>query len=138
MDHTVVHFDIPADEPERAASFYRELFGWGIEPWQPPGGGPGTLGGVEYWLISTVPTDGQGRPQRPGVNGGLIRRRAPEQPLVNYIGVESVADYAIRAEGLGGQVVLPKSPIPGVGWFCFLKDTEGNVIGLFEADTSAA
>jgi predicted enzyme related to lactoylglutathione lyase len=138
MDHTVVHFEIPADEPERAAQFYRDLFGWTIEKWQPPSASPDQAGAIDYWLISTVPTDGQGRPTRPGVNGGLMRRMNPGQPFANYISVESVADYLIRAEGLGGQVAVPKSPIPGVGWFAYIKDTEGNVIGLLERDPSAA
>jgi catechol 2,3-dioxygenase-like lactoylglutathione lyase family enzyme len=71
MDHTIVHFEIPADDPERATKFYRELFGWDIKKHDAPGG-------PEYWLISTVPTDSQGRPARPGVNGGLMRRVRPE------------------------------------------------------------
>jgi len=137
MDHTVVHFGIPADEPDRAAQFYYELFGWVIEKHQ-SSGEPGVSNSRDYWLISTVPTDGQGRPIRPGVNGGLMRRLQPGQPPVNYISVESVADYAIRAEGLGGQVVVPKSAVPGMGWYAFINDTEGNLIGLWESDPNAA
>src|SRR2546425_11281512 len=67
MDHTVVHFEIPADDPERAAKFYRELFGWEISRWgNPAGAGEGP----EYWMVRTVPTDAKGQPTRPGVNGG--------------------------------------------------------------------
>src|SRR5207245_6346949 len=69
MDHTVVHFEIPADDPERAAKFYRELFGWEISRWgNPAGAGEGP----EYWMVRTVPTDAKGQPTRPGVNGGNI------------------------------------------------------------------
>jgi uncharacterized protein len=61
MDNTVVHFEIPADQPERAAQFYRELFGWDIQKMGQAGGG-----GIDYWFARTVPTDNQGRPVRPG------------------------------------------------------------------------
>ena len=131
MDHTVVHFEIPADDPERAVAFYRELFGWSINKFE---GGPGF---PEYWGIHTVPADAQGRPSRPGVNGGLMRRMHPQQPPANYISVESVDDYLARAVELGGQLALPKSPVPGMGWFAYIKDTEGNILGLWETDPNA-
>src|SRR2546426_12108020 len=54
-------------DPERAAKFYRELFGWEISRWgNPAGAGEGP----EYWMVRTVPTDAKGQPTRPGVNGG--------------------------------------------------------------------
>ena len=58
MDSTIVHFEIPADNPERAAKFYRELFGWKIDKWENPNG-------IEYWMVQTVPTNEQGMPERP-------------------------------------------------------------------------
>jgi predicted enzyme related to lactoylglutathione lyase len=131
MDHTVVHFEIPAEEPERAAEFYRTLFGWNIQKW-----GDAT-GGMEYWMVSTVPTDEQGRPARPGVNGGLMKRKHPQQPFANFISVESVDQFLERATELGGQVALGKMPVPGMGWFGYFKDTEGNIIGLWQTDPSA-
>src|SRR2546428_11628547 len=76
MDHTVVHFEIPADDPERAAKFYRELFGWEISRWgNPAGAGEGP----EYWMVRTVPTDAKGQPTRPGVNGGDTSPTLPDQ-----------------------------------------------------------
>jgi hypothetical protein len=129
MDHTVVHFEIPADEPERAIEFYKSLFGWNIQPF----GDPPT-----YWLVSTVPTDETGMPARRGVNGGLMKKMHPQQPFANYISVEDVEEYAQKAVELGGQVALPKQAVPGMGWFSYVKDTEGNIIGLWENDPSAA
>src|SRR5262245_54742162 len=131
MDHTVVHFEIPADNPERATRFYRELFGWKIEKFD-------AAGGPEYWVVSTVPTDGTGRPARPGVNGGLARRQHPGLPPVNYVSVESVDEYARKAKRLGAEEVMPKTAVKEMGWFAWLKDTEGNVFGIWETDGTAA
>jgi predicted enzyme related to lactoylglutathione lyase len=131
MDHTVVHFEIPADEPERAAKFYRELFGWEINRWE------GTEG-MEYWMVQTVPTDPQGMPVRPGVNGGLMRRMFPAQAPVNYISVASVDEFVGKAERLGAKVLMGKHPVPGMGWFAQMADTEGNVFAVWETDPNAA
>jgi predicted enzyme related to lactoylglutathione lyase len=130
MDHTIVHFEIPADQPERAAKFYRDLFGWEISRYE----GPSDL---EYWMVRTVPTDAEGRPARPGVNGGLMRRMAPGQTPVNYISVPSVDDFVRKAERLGAKVLLPKQPVPAMGWFAQLTDPEGNVFAIWETDSNA-
>src|SRR5688572_28870849 len=111
MDHTVVHFEIPADQPERAAKFYRELFGWDINKWE------GAADGMEYWLVNTVPTNDEGMPRRPGVNGGLMRRMFPGQAPVNYISVDNVDQFVKKAERLGAKVLVGKQPVPGMGWF---------------------
>ena len=146
MDHTVVHFEIPADDPERAAAFYRELFGWEIQKWGGAEGGDGKSGsdggqsgggGMEYWMVSTVPTDEQGRPTRAGVNGGMMRRQHPGHAPVNYISVENVDEFAKKAQGLGAEVVVPKTPVQGMSWFIWLKDPEANVFGLWETDMAA-
>lgn len=129
MSHSVVHFEIPADQPERAAEFYRELFGWKIEHM----GGP-----MDYWLVNTVPTDAEGRPTEPGVNGGLMRRMMPEQIPVNYISVENVDQFARKAESLGAKVVVPRTPVPGMGWFAQLTDTERNIFAIWQHDPAAA
>ena len=129
MDHTLVHFEIPAEEPERAIAFYKELLGWKFQKWE----------GSEnpYWMVQTVPMDDTGMPVGRGVNGGLMKRMHPQQPWANYFGVESVDEYAAKAVALGGEIALPKTPVPGMGWFLYLKDTEGNIFGLWENDTSA-
>ena len=129
MSHTVVHFEIPADQLERAVEFYRELFGWDFEHM----GGP-----TDYWLVKTVPTDAEGKPTSPGVNGGIMRRMMPGQAPVNYISVENVDEFARKAERLGATLVLPKMPVPGMGWFAQLKDTEGNMFAIWQHDPAAA
>jgi uncharacterized protein len=133
MEHTIVHFEIPAEQPERAAQFYRELFGWDIKQYE-----GSVAGGMDYWTVRTVPTDEQGRPAGSGVNGGLMRRMYPNQPPVNYINVESVDEAVSRAERLGAKILMGKTPVPSMGWFAQLTDTEGNLFAVWETDSSAA
>lgn len=129
MPNTIVHFEIPADDPEKLAGFYAQLFGWNIQH-EPS---------MDYWLIETVPTDGQGHLREPGVNGGLFKRMAPEQQqITNYVGVESVDAVIDKAQTLGATVVTPKQPIPNVGWFAHLVDPQGNLVGVFQDDPQAA
>ncbi|HUF35694.1 MAG TPA: VOC family protein [Gemmatimonadales bacterium] len=130
MDHTVVHFEIPADQPERAAAFYRDLFGWDVTRYE-------GIEGLEYWMVQTVPTDAEGRPTRPGVNGGLMRRMFPGQAPVNYISVASVDEFVGKAERLGAKILMGKHPVPGMGWFAQMEDTEGNGFAVWETDPSA-
>lgn len=131
MDHTMVHFEIPADDPERAAKFYRELFGWDVDRWE------GANGGMEYWMVRTVPTNAEGMPARPGVNGGLMRRMYAGQPPLNYISVEDVDEFVRKAENLGAKTLMGKHPVPGMGWFAQLNDTEGNLFAVWQNDPNA-
>ncbi len=116
MDHTIVHFEIPASNVKTLSEFYSKLFGWKF-----------TVAPGDYWLIETAP---QGK----GVNGGMMKKQPQMQSPINYIGVESVADYAAKAQNLGAKVVMPKMPITGVGYFAVILDLEGNAIGLFQDD----
>ncbi len=122
MAHPIIHFEIPADDVERLKRFYSDLFGWSMktDPSMP-----------EYVMIETV-TEGQ------GINGGMMKRQMPEHMPTNYAMVESVADYAAKAQQLGGQVVVPKTAIPKMGYFAVCLDPDRNPIGLFEADPNAA
>jgi predicted enzyme related to lactoylglutathione lyase len=89
-------------------------------------------------MVRAVPTDADGQPIRPGVNGGLMRRMFPGQAPVNYIGVPSVDEFVRRAERLGAKVVASKRPVPGMGWFAQLTDTEGNIFAIWQTDAAAA
>jgi hypothetical protein len=94
--------------------------------------------GFEYWMVRTVPTDDKGMPTRPGVNGGLMRRMAPGQTPVNYIAVADVDEFVRKGERLGAKVMMPKQPVPGMGWFAQLTDPEGNVFAIWQTDPNAA
>ena len=121
MDHRIVHFEIPADDPEALAKFYTELLGWKIEAAE---------GFEDYWSIYPVPSKTD---MESGVlMGGMMKRMMPQQTPVNYVWVESVTDYLAKAKGLGATVVVDKTEIPNMGWFAVLVDPQGNPLGLFE------
>ncbi len=123
MDHTIIHFEIPANDVEKIRKFYAELFGWKINK---------LPGFMEYYSIETVPMDEKGNLKGPGVNGGLYKKEQPQQQPLNYIYVESVDEYSKKVAALGGQIIMPKTEIPKMGWFALAKDPEGNVFGIFE------
>jgi predicted enzyme related to lactoylglutathione lyase len=116
-----VHFEIPAENPQRVTKFFSDVFGWQFNDW----------GGQEYWLATT------GAEGEPGINGAVMKRRDPAQPIVNSIAVHSVDQYAEKIVAAGGQIVVPKMAVPTVGWIAYFKDTEGNIHGLWQDDPNA-
>jgi len=123
MDHTVVHFEIPAQNVQVLRNFYSELFGWKIERFPGP---------IDYWTIETVPVDQKMTPARPGVNGGLFKKENPENKPVNYISVESIDKYLDKVKALGGRILQTKQEVPGVGWVAIALDPEGNQIAMLQ------
>ncbi len=122
MPHPIVHFEIPADDVDRLRQFYSGLFGWQTQAY------PGMM---EYVMVETGA-------DFPRVNGGIMKRQSPQHKPTNYVLVESVTDYAKKAEQLGGQVIIPKTEIPDMGHFAVCLDPEGNPFGLFESNMPAA
>lgn len=119
----VIHFDVPADDPERASRFYREVFGWTIQKWDGP---------TDYWLATTGPSG------EPGIDGGIGRRRyAGESPLFT-IGVESVEEFVDKIKAAGGKILLEKTAVPGVGWLASCMDSEDNRFAIMQDDPGAA
>ena len=126
MDHTVVHFEIPADNIEKLKDFYEKLFDWKIIH--------SPVEGMDYWVIHTVPTDDKGMPQRPGVNGGMFARQPEQKHLrtVNYITVEDIDKYLSKLSELGGKMLMPKQEVPTFGFIAIAIDPEGNEFGLLQ------
>ncbi|MCA9751309.1 MAG: VOC family protein [Gemmatimonadetes bacterium] len=118
----VTHFEIPVDDPPRAERFYSDVFGWRFQRWEGP---------HDYWLIST------GDSAMPGIDGGMARRQSPEHALANTIAVDSLDRAIAGVESHGGSIVMPKAPVPGVGWLAYFRDPEGNVFGMMQADPNA-
>jgi predicted enzyme related to lactoylglutathione lyase len=131
MDHGVVHFEIPATDPDKLSQFYSQLFDWKIEKTDMGGGN-------FYYMTSTVETDDQGMPKQPGaINGGMYKRMEPNQRPLNYINVESVDEYVTKAKELGATVMMDKMAVPGMGWFAQLTDPDGNQFGVWQNDMAA-
>jgi predicted enzyme related to lactoylglutathione lyase len=123
---TVVHFEIPADDVERAQKFYRDLFGWKIEKFA----GPTPM---DYWSITTsAEKGGMGL-----LGGGMMKRQAPQQQITIYIDVPFVDDYVDKVKQLGGQVCFPKMAVPGMGYFAVCLDPENNGFGIWETNPNA-
>ena len=127
MKNPIVHFEIPADDVERAKKFYESIFGWKIEKYPMPEGD-------EYWGVRTTEVDEKHMPKTPGaINGGLMKRKNPGQPFMNYIMVESIDKMLKTIKANGGVICLEKQEIgQGMGWIAAFQDTEGNLMGLHE------
>jgi uncharacterized protein len=119
----VVHFELPADDPDRCAKFYADAFGWKVEKW----GGP-----TDYWLVTT------GEDPEPGIDGGIGRRQDADDQTTNTIDVPDLDAAVAAVEAAGGTITRAKGPVKGVGWLAYALDTEGNPFGMMQADESAA
>jgi predicted enzyme related to lactoylglutathione lyase len=86
---------------------------------------------MDYWLVTT------GQAPEPGIDGALKLRGASPAPAVNTISVPSIDEYSAKIQAAAGQIVQPKMPIPGVGYFALCKDSEGNLFGIMESDPQA-
>ena len=127
----VVHFEIQAENPEGAAKFYREVFGWKIEKWNGP---------MEYWMVMTAEKDSK----EPGINGGLLKRPAKTPPhecgtnsFVCTVQVDNFDETEKKIKKAGGIVAMPKFAIPKMAWQGYFLDTEGNTFGVHQPDENA-
>jgi predicted enzyme related to lactoylglutathione lyase len=125
----VVHFEIPTDDKERANTFYQSAFGWNLTPMQE----------MDYTIAITTPSDEQtGAPTAPGaINGALFPRTDNLRTPVLTIDVEDLDAALAQVESAGGSVAQAKDAVPGMGYFAYFKDTEGNLLGLWQTDSSA-
>ena len=120
MTSRVVHFEIPIDNPDRAAAFYRDVFDWNVAKWGP----------IDYWTMTTGAEPG------PGAEGALTPRTEAPEGVIVYVGVDDIDDALTAVRSAGGQPLTEKMPIPNFGWSAHVRDTEGNLIGLFQQDPS--
>jgi predicted enzyme related to lactoylglutathione lyase len=120
----VVHFEIPVEDTDRARTFYSSAFDWGIQPME----------GYEYTLAFTTPVDEktQEPTERGAINGGLRPRTAETPTPTIVIQVDSIDESLKKVEAEGGSTVSPRAEMPGMGAYAYFKDTEGNIIGLWE------
>ena len=117
----IIHFDLSADNPERAADFYRSVFNWKINKWEGP---------EDYWLIQT------GTEDEPGITGGVAGRIKPEDTTAVVFDVASIDDVSKKIIDAAGKIREGKKAIPGVGYLIMCRDTEANTFGVMQIDES--
>ncbi len=118
----VIHFEIPADNLERAVDFYKKVFGWKFEKYAGP---------MNYWLVTA------GEDAEPGINGAIAEKDETHPATVNTISVSSFEDAVTKIVASGGEVLMPKMAVPKVGYMTYCKDTEGNIFGIMQTDPNA-
>lgn len=119
----VVHFEIPADDLERAQKFYKNVFGWKMEQFPE----------MEYIMVGTTPVDENHMPTEPGsINGGMMKREDFFTSPVITINVENIDDAMKKVKKMGGEVIRGKMQVGDMGLAAYFKDTEGNIIGLWQ------
>ncbi len=115
----VIHFEISADNVDRAVAFYRKVFDWFIEKWDSP---------IEYWLVTTGPDHLR------GIDGAILKRVLPSGfSTINTISVDSIEMMVKKVIDAGGAKFTEIETIPGIGQFCYCTDTEGNHFGLMQS-----
>jgi len=124
------HFEIHCDDIERAKEFYSKTFGWKIMKYDMPG--------EPYWAIDTGPKE------EVGINGGFVKRVGTKPPMGSGMNgycvtmvVDNYDEIAAKILANGGMEAMPKFAIAGMAWQGYFQDTEGNTIGLHQADTNA-
>jgi len=117
----VIHFEIAADDPERASKFYSKVFGWEVNKWDGP---------APYWLVKTGENS-------PGIDGGIMSAQESFPRVVNTIDVDNLDAFVDKISSSGGNVVVPRMAVPGIGYMAYCSDTEGNVFGIMQNDENA-
>jgi len=120
----VVHFEIPVDNVERAQKFYKNAFDWMVNP----------VPEMNYTTLGTTEVDAMYMPKEPGaINGGMMQRSDVIKGPVITISVENIDEAMKKVESLGGKIVQGKMEVPNMGISAYFQDTEGNVLGLWQA-----
>lgn len=122
----VVHFEIPAQDLDRARNFYASIFGWKLTE-MPMGDGE------SYVILHTTEVDEKNMPKNPGaINGGMMKISSAAKNPVVVINVPSIDERIGQIEAAGGKLVAPKMTVMDMGYYAYVEDTEGNVIGIWE------
>lgn len=127
MADTIVHFEIPADDPDALKAFYGDVFGWQFQTLSHPG-----MPGGEYIAIST-----RGEGGGYGIDGGMYKKAIPGDKPRNYISVTSLGDTVAKVKASGGTVIVERMAVPGVGYIAIVQDPEGNDTGVIQPDANA-
>lgn len=120
--YRVTKFDIPSTTPLKSIAFYNQVFGWTFQP----------SINQKKWTACVESSEHQvfGNP--------FLRKAKSAQSLTNAIEVKSVEHTLTDIKKEGGEIIVPKFPVPGIGWMAYFKDLEQNVFGVMQSDKAAA
>ena len=118
----ITHFEIPTQDPQAASQFYTQVFGWQINKWEGP---------VDYYLVST------GENGSPGINGALYTPEDGMTGVINTVTVEDLDAIVEKVLANGGEVAFPRMGVPGIGWLAYIRDLDGNLVGMMQNDPNA-
>jgi hypothetical protein len=119
----VMHFELSVQDVEKAIPFYSDVFGWKVEKWDGP---------INYWFVTT------GEEKETGIDGAIMLKENHFPPTVLVIDVDDIDPVLEKVKQSGGEIILPKSPIPGMGYSAYFKDPQGVIMGIYQTDTSAS
>lgn len=123
MSGRVVHFELPYDDADRARRFYKEAFGWATDP----------VPQMDYTLVTTTETDESG-PVRPGaVNGGMVPKSEVFTGPTVTIEVDDIEAALNTIRRLGGSLAVDRQPVGEMGYTAYFRDTEGNLVCLWQS-----
>jgi len=122
INHKIIHFEIPAKDPEKAMKFYSEALGWSFSKWEGP---------ISYWFTKTGPKSA------PGIEGAIAKKESENDIVVNTIGVTDIDEVITKIKKHGGTITNPKHAIHSVGWLAYFKDLDGNLFGIMQDDPNA-
>jgi hypothetical protein len=123
MSARVIHFEVPFDDADRARGFYRDVFGWQIQP----------VPELSYNMVTTGPVSDQGMPTEPGyIGGGMMQRQGPVNTPVITLQVDDIDATLVAVEKSGGSAVGEKMAVGEMGFAAYFNDSEGNLMGLWQ------
>ncbi|MGI8645160.1 MAG: VOC family protein [Nocardioides sp.] len=126
MHGKVVHFEIPVDDGDRARSFYASAFGWTMTE----------MPEMRYTMVETGPSDPQTGPTEPGfINGGMLERSGDNTAPNLVIDVDDIEAALRDVTAAGGSTVSGRQPVGEMGFSAYVRDSEGNLVGLWETAT---
>ena len=122
----IVHFEIPADNVNRAETFYKEAFGWETQRWD-------NAEGMVYSMAMTTPTGEDMRPTAPGsINGAIMERNPMAKSPVLVLEVDEIEESLRKVKEAGGTPAFGPMPVSDMGIYALFTDTEGNCMGLWQ------
>jgi uncharacterized protein len=122
MSGRVVHFEVPYDDGDRARTFYEKAFGWQLM----------TVPDMGYTLVMAGPSGDQGPTEAGFINGGMMQRQEPFTAPNIVIDVDNLEDALKAVADAGGTAVVERQQVGDMGFSAYFKDSEGNLIGLWE------